>query len=127
MRGTTSIGAVLCPSADCARAKGPIDDTEGIFLRPPARGAHWWLVGGGPHSVALHTGSVLYDGPEYVYYTTPGTWGHQFLGLPEAQAGTVPYRGGASDSTALHFGARLAQTSCRFFFNPIITDTVVRL
>ena len=43
---------------------------------------------------ALGPESVLYDGAEYVDYTVPGTRGHQFFGGPEAQPGSVVYRGG---------------------------------
>jgi len=46
------------------------------------------------YTAALGTQSVLYDGAEYVDYTSPGTRGHQFFGGPEVQVGNVTYRGG---------------------------------
>lgn len=46
------------------------------------------------YASSLGTEAVLYDGAEYVDYTVPGTRGHQFWGGPEAQPGSVVYRGG---------------------------------
>ncbi|RZK62090.1 MAG: hypothetical protein EOO59_03455 [Hymenobacter sp.] len=51
----------------------------------------------------LQTESVLYDGPEYVDYTTPGTRGHQFFLGPEVQMGTVSYRGGYFNEVPLRY------------------------
>lgn len=38
--------------------------------------------------------SLLFDGPEYVNRTTPGTIGHPFFERAEPQPGTVVYQGG---------------------------------
>lgn len=55
------------------------------------------------YTTGLQTESVLYDGPEYVDYTTPGTRGHQFFMGPESQTGTVNYRGGYFNGVPLRY------------------------
>lgn len=52
---------------------------------------------------ALGNQAVLYDGAEYVDYTTPGTRGHQFFGEPEAQLGSVVYRSGTFTNVPLRY------------------------
>ncbi|RZJ88414.1 MAG: hypothetical protein EOO60_11105 [Hymenobacter sp.] len=55
------------------------------------------------YTAALGTESLLYNGAEYVDYTTPGTRGHQFFGVPEAQMGSVAYRGGTFTNVLLRY------------------------
>ena len=64
---------------------------------------------GRAYTAALQTQTVLYDGPEYVDYTTPGTRGHQFLGGPEAQTGSVAFRGGNFPDVPLRYDLLLDQ------------------
>lgn len=55
------------------------------------------------YSAALGTQTVLYDGAEYVDYTSPGTRGHQFFGGPEVQLGEVTYRSGVFKQVPLRY------------------------
>lgn len=55
------------------------------------------------YTAAIGTQSVLYNGAEYVDYTSPGTRGHQFFGGPEVQVGNVTYRGGTFSHVPLRY------------------------
>ncbi|NML66086.1 hypothetical protein HHL22_12805 [Hymenobacter sp. RP-2-7] len=55
------------------------------------------------YTSALGLETVLYDGAEYVDYKVPGTRGHQFFGGPEAQTGSVVYRGGTFANLPLRY------------------------
>jgi hypothetical protein len=46
------------------------------------------------YNKAVRPESLLFDGPEYVNRTTPGTIGHPFFERAEPQLGTVVYQGG---------------------------------
>jgi hypothetical protein len=51
--------------------------------------------------------SVLYNGPEYVDHTLPGTIGHQFFEGPEAQQGAVTYRDASFQDIPLRYDLAL--------------------
>ncbi|TPG63539.1 hypothetical protein [Hymenobacter nivis] len=92
--GGAAVGALLGRPA-AAQQGPPAADSAAVAAAVAAAGR--------TYRAALHTGAVLYDGPEYVDYTTPGTRGHQFFGGPAPQAGTVQYRGGAFDNVLMRY------------------------
>ncbi|MEJ7663230.1 MAG: hypothetical protein WKG07_28680 [Hymenobacter sp.] len=66
------------------------------------------VVAGRAYAAALGTDRMLYDGPEYVDYTTPGTRGHQFLEQPRgpSRQRSVPRRHVCGCAAELRFAAR---------------------
>ena len=77
---------------------------------------------GRTYAAALGTDRMLYDGPEYVDYTTPGTRGHQFFEQSQAQTGSVAYRGGTFVDVPL--GYDLLRDELLLFY-PSLTATIV--
>ncbi len=57
----------------------------------------------------VRPGSLLFDGPEYVNRTTPGTIGHPFFESAEPQMGTVAYQGGHYAGVPLSYDLVLDQ------------------
>jgi hypothetical protein len=53
--------------------------------------------------------SVLFNGPEYVNRTLPGTIGHQFFGTAEPQKGTITYRSAQFQNVPLNYDLALDQ------------------
>lgn len=53
--------------------------------------------------------SVLFNGPEYVNNTQPGTIGHQFFLNPEPQLGSITYRGAHFAEVPLRYDLALDQ------------------
>lgn len=53
--------------------------------------------------------SVLFNGPEYVNRTQPGTIGHQFFGSAEPQLGTIAYRNAHFQGVPLNYDLALDQ------------------
>ena len=74
------------------------------------------------YAAALGTEQMLYDGPEYTDYTTPGTRGHQFWEQPQAQTGSVAYRGGIFSGVPLNYD--LLRDELLLFY-PSLTATIV--
>ena len=56
---------------------------------------------------AVQPESGLYNGPEYVNYTQPGTIGHQFFQQAEAQMGTIFYSGATYQHVPLSYDLAL--------------------
>lgn len=53
--------------------------------------------------------SVLFNGPEYVNRTSPGTIGHPFFETAEPQTGTITYRGARFQNIPLNYDLALDQ------------------
>jgi hypothetical protein len=53
--------------------------------------------------------SVLFNGPEYVNRTSPGTIGHQFFETAEPQTGTITYRSAQFQNVPLNYDLALDQ------------------
>jgi hypothetical protein len=59
------------------------------------------------YEYAVQPESGLYNGPEYVNYTQPGTIGHQFFQQAEAQMGTITYSGATYQHVPLSYDLAL--------------------
>ena len=92
-----------------ARAQAPGPDSAAV-------------AAGRAYAADLGTDRMLYDGPEYVDYTTPGTRGHQFFEQPHAQTGSVDYRGGTFADVPL--GYDLLRDELLLFY-PSLTASIV--
>ncbi|WP_223648445.1 hypothetical protein [Hymenobacter psoromatis] len=97
-----------------AAAQAPAPDTAATAAAVAAAGR--------TYAAALGTEQMLYDGPEYVDYTTPGTRGHQFWEQPQAQTGSVMYRGGTFADVPLNYD--LLRDELLLFY-PSLTATIV--
>ena len=81
------------------------------------------VAAGRAYAAALGTDRMLYDGPEYTDYTTPGTRGHQFFEQPQAQTGSVAYRGGTFADVPLSYD--LLRDELLLFYPSLTATTVV--
>lgn len=61
------------------------------------------------YTKAVRPESLLFNGPEYVNRTTPGTIGHPFFGSAEPQLGTAVYQGGHFAGVPLSYDIVLDQ------------------
>lgn len=61
------------------------------------------------YAKTVRSESLLFNGPEYVNRTLPGTIGHPFFESPEPQLGTAIYQGGYYEAVPLSYDLTLDQ------------------